>query len=105
MNDNTRAKHVRRTLILVAALATITGVGLSLGFAGRASAEEPKPMFMFVQLAEDFKADPAAKTLRLVNANQQTVYFSDRPVRLAGHLKMGDYLKEWTKAGGCPRFC
>jgi hypothetical protein len=98
------SKHVHRTLILVAALATIAGVGLTLGFTGRASAEEPKPMFMFVQLAEDLKADPAAKTLRLVNVNQQTVYFSDRPVRLAGHLKMADYLKEWTKAEGKDNF-
>jgi hypothetical protein len=52
-----------------------------------------------VQTADDLKADD--KTLRLVNVNQQTLYFSDRPVRIAGHLKMPDYLKEW-KAGEGP---
>jgi len=41
-----------------------------------------------VQIADDLKADPATNTLRFVKANQQTLYFSDRPQRIAGHLKM-----------------
>lgn len=48
---------------------------------------------MFVQTAEDLKADD--KTLRLVNVGQQTLYFSDRPVRIAGHLTMPAYMDEW----------
>jgi hypothetical protein len=48
--------------------------------------DENKIQLMFVQTAEDFKAD--GNTLRLVNVVQQTVYFSDRPVRIAGHLTM-----------------
>jgi hypothetical protein len=59
---------------------------------------------MFVQIAEDLKVDAAAKTLRLVKVNQQTLYFSDRPVRIAGHLKMADYLKEWTAKAGKDNF-
>ena len=59
---------------------------------------------MFVQIADDVKVDTAAKTIRLVNVNQQTLYFSDRPVRIAGHLKMGDYLKEWTAKAGKDNF-
>ena len=55
-------------------------------------------MFMFVQTSDDMKVDDTAHTLRLVNVAQQTIYFSDRPVRLAGHLTMSDYLKEWAKA-------
>ena len=52
---------------------------------------------MFVQSAEDIKVDPAARTFRLVKVNQQTLYFSDRPQRIAGHLKMADYLKTWDE--------
>ena len=59
---------------------------------------------MFAQIAEDVKLDTAAKTLRLVNVNQQTLYFSDRPVRIAGHIKMADYLKEWTAKAGDDNF-
>jgi len=32
-----------------------------------------------------------------VKVNQQVLYFSDRPVRIAGHLAMPDYLQEWTQ--------
>ena len=61
--------------------------------------DEKKIQLMFVQTADDFKAD--GKTLRLINAGQQTLYFSDRPVRIAGHLTMPAYMDEW-KAGEGP---
>ena len=69
------------------------------------NADEPKKLdqnkiqLMFVQTADDFKAD--GKTLRLINVAQQTLYFSDRPVRVAGHLTMPAYMDEW-KAGEGP---
>ena len=59
-------------------------------------ADAPKVQLMFVQTADDLKTD--GDTLRLVNVGQQTLYFSDRPVRVAGHLTMPAYLDEW-KAG------
>jgi hypothetical protein len=58
------------------------------------AASSETPQYMFVQIAEDVKVDAAAKTFRLVKVSQQTLYFSDRPVLIAGHLKMVDYLKE-----------
>lgn len=57
---------------------------------------------MFVQIADDFKAE--GQTLRLVNADRQSIYFADRPVRQAGHLSMVEYLKEWTAAAGANNF-
>ena len=63
-----------------------------------------KTQLMFVQSAEDLKVDTAKNTFRLVKVNQQTLYFSDRPERIAGHLKMADYLGEWTKAEGPDNF-
>jgi hypothetical protein len=67
-----------------------------------ARADEPKVQLMFVQTAESLKAD--AKTLRLVNVGQQTLFFADRPVRLAGHLTMPAYLTEWNKGAGPDNF-
>ena len=61
-----------------------------------AIAEDTDLQLLFVQTAADFRADVEAQTLRLVNVNQQTLYFSDRPNRIAGHVKMDDYLLEWT---------
>ena len=74
----------------------------SLSFAAETQetkAEKEKIQLMFVQTAEDLKADD--KTLRLVKVGQQTLYFSDRPVRMAGHLSMPAYMDEW-KAGAGP---
>ncbi len=88
-------KHARAAFLLVAAM-------LSTAEAATTSSEAPQ--LMFVQSAEDLKADPAKGTFRLVKVNQQTLYFSDRPQRIAGHLKMADYLKEWTAKAGKDNF-
>ncbi len=101
--DNRAMEHSRRNLIAVGALA-VAGLGLPIAFARKASADEPKPMLMFVQIAEDLKLDKAVQTLRLVKVAQQTLYFADRPERIAGHIKMADYLTEWTTKAGKDNF-
>ena len=55
---------------------------------------------LFVQVSEDLEVDSEASTLRLVNVSPQTLYFSDRPNRIAGHLKMEEFLDEWTEKAG-----
>ena len=67
-----------------------------------ATAADAKVQLMFVQSAASFKADD--KTLRLVNVSPQTIWFTDRPVRQAGHATMPNYLKEWTAAAGPNNF-
>jgi hypothetical protein len=67
-----------------------------------ARAAESKVQLMFVQTADDLRAD--GKTLRLVNVGRQTLFFSDRPVRLAGHLTMPAYLDEWKKGASANNF-
>ncbi len=81
--------------VFVLAAVTVSMAVCAATFTASAASQET-PQYMFVQVAEDVKVDAAAKTFRLVNVNQQTLYFTDRPVRIAGHLKMDDYLKEWT---------
>ena len=68
---------------------------LSLAACGTTGDSSAQPQLMFVQSAEDLKVDAAAGTFRLVRVNPQTLYFSDRPLRMAGNLKMADYLKTW----------
>jgi len=93
-----------RTLlaILLAALTMSMTVLVSTPATFAASSETPQ--YMFVQIAEDLEVDTTAKTFRLVNINRQTLYFSDRPIRIAGHIKMADYLKEWTAKAGKDNF-
>jgi hypothetical protein len=77
---------------------------LSTAASQTAPATTSKTQLMFVQSAEDLKVDPAKSTFRLVKVNQQTLYFSDRPERIAGHMKMDQYLTEWSKAEGPDNF-
>jgi hypothetical protein len=88
-----RTVHTRLLLMWLIALC-----GLPL-----ARAEDTnKVQLMFVQTADSLKADD--KTLRLVNVGQQTLYFSDRSVRIAGHLTMPAYLDEWQAGAGPDNF-
>jgi hypothetical protein len=84
----------------VAVLAAVILTMAACATTSTTSSKAPAPQLMFVQSADDLKVDPATSTFRLVKVSQQTLYFSDRPVRIAGHLKMADYLKEWTAKAG-----
>jgi hypothetical protein len=92
--------HTRRNCMTLAALSAVAAP-LALWCAQSAAADE-KVQLMFVQSAESFKSD--GKTLRLVNVSPQTIWFTDRPVRQAGHVTMPNYMKEWTAAAGKDNF-
>ena len=83
---------------MAASLAAVTAASLPM----QAAAADAKVQLMFVQSADSVKADD--KTLRLVNVSPQTIYFTDRPVRQAGHVTMSSYMKEWTAAAGPNNF-
>ena len=89
----------RRDLLVSAAL---TAAALLSTFPVSVSADDSKVQLMFVQTADGFKAD--AKTFRLVNVAKQTLFFADRPVRLAGHVTMSAYMTEWKKGEGANNF-
>ena len=93
-----RLNHAHPVLLLMALVLSMAAS------AKTATAAAETPQLMFVQSAEDLKVDPAKSTFRLVKVNQQTLYFSDRPQRIAGHIKMADYLKEWTAKAGKDNF-
>jgi hypothetical protein len=90
-----------RTLFAATALLAAGAASLPLAAAETAA---PKPQLMFVQTSQSMTSDPATKTIRLVNVNPQSLYFADRPVRLAGHINMADYMKEWTSKAGKDNF-
>jgi hypothetical protein len=92
---------VIQVFILAAVILSMTACATT---STTSSTSSETPQYMFVQIAEDVNVEPAARTFRLVNVSQQTLYFSDRPVRIAGHLKMADYLKEWTAKAGTDNF-
>lgn len=114
----------RRTFVALAALATsLIPFKKVLGQTGQSTTPDTTPdpthetkettssqtpsqtvEVMFVQTAQDLIVDSDAKTLRLVKVNQQTLYFSDRPDRVAGHLTMAAYMDEWQWSEGANDF-
>jgi len=88
----------RREVLIAALLAAAALASLPM----QAGAAVAQMQLMFVQSADGLKADD--KTLRLVNVSQQAIWFSDRPVRQAGHMSLKDYMKEWTAAAGPNNF-
>lgn len=93
----------RRGLIAATLAAAVFGSVALLAPTVRA-ADAPKPTLMFVQVAEGMTADPTTKTVRLVGVSPSTIFFADRPVRLAGHVRMPEYLEEWTPKAGKDNF-
>jgi len=88
---------MRITLYALLGAAAALLAGCAGSQAPDADAGGSKAQLMFVQTAEDLRIDAARSTLRLVKVNPQTLYFSDRPQRIAGNLKMADYLKTWKE--------
>ena len=60
-----------------------------------AGAEEPELHLLFVQGATSMQADTDAMTLRLVGVTEQTIYFSDRPQRVAGIVETKNFVGHW----------
>jgi hypothetical protein len=97
-------------LFLATTLLTITGWGFPVITSAQnvptkqEKSSDQKVQLMFVQTSEDLKVNSKDKTLRLVNVNPQTLYFSDRPKRVAGNLTMPAYFDEWTAKAGTDNF-
>ena len=91
----------RRGFLAAATVLAAAPLTCSLPLA-QAKEEKEQIQLMFVQTADDFKAD--AKTLRLIKVGQQILYFSDRPKRIAGHLTMQAYMEEWQAGAGPDNF-
>jgi hypothetical protein len=103
VSENHKTGMTRRRLMTVSAIMAAGGPFAAIMSSRPASAEN-KPQLMFVQLSEGIKVDEAAKKLRLVKVSPQTLYFSDRPERIAGHVKNAKYLEEWTSKAGADNF-
>ena len=88
---------MRLIAYMLAAVAAAALAGCAGSQTAGADSGGSQAQLMFVQIAEDLRVDAARSTLRLVKVNPQTLYFSDRPKRIAGNLTTADYLKTWKE--------
>jgi hypothetical protein len=77
-----------------AGLALLVLIGVTSTFGGALAAADEVHL-LFVQNAPDVAVK--GDELRLKNVNPATLFFSDRPRRMAGQLKLEEWQKLWTK--------
>ncbi len=90
--DGGRASR-RQVLAGTAAFAS----ALTLAQAGRAQTDDGKSAdFLFVQTAKGMAFDADQNRLTLRGASPVTLFFSDRPERIAGNMKTEDFVPFWS---------
>ena len=57
--------------------------------------DSKKPSYLFVQTAGSGEFDGKTLTLKIVSPI--TIYFSDRPNRIAGHMPLKKFVENWNK--------
>src|SRR4051794_38508349 len=63
-----------------------------------AGAEDPKTIeCLLVQTAKGLTFDAATNTLRLTGVSPVTLFFSDRPERIAGNMKTAAFVPFWSR--------
>jgi len=86
---------VPRSLAAAAAFALAASLLGAITFA--TAAEEKKADFLFVQSAKSMSFDPDTNKLTLENVSPVTVFFTDRPERIAGNMKTAAFVPFWSE--------
>lgn len=80
----------RRNLVLTAS-------ALAAGLAAGARAEGAENVdYLVVQTSKELTFDKATNRLTLVGVSPVTLFFSDRPERIAGNMKTTDFVPFWS---------
>jgi len=89
---------MKKSLLLTVGLAALAAAP-AIRSADTASAPDQKIQLLFVQNSAGVTFDQQKGTLRLLNVTPSTLFFSDRPVRLAGHLHTQlEFLPMWGES-------
>jgi hypothetical protein len=83
----------RRNFIAASALTATSLVAARSAFAQ--GGQEPE--FLFVQSAKGMTFDKAASKVTLTGVSPATVFFSDRPDRIAGNMTTAAFIPFWSK--------
>ncbi len=79
----------RRAILATAATAALAG-------GARLRADESQADFLFVQTARGMTFDSGSMTLTLMEVTPTTLFFSDRPERIAGNMHTADFVPFWS---------
>jgi hypothetical protein len=89
-------KIARRSLVAAAAMATTSLV--SVASKSQPAPADPKEAdFLFVQSSKGMRFDKAKSELTLVGVSPVTIFFTDRPERIAGNMKTSRFIPFWSE--------
>ena len=93
VEHSSTAKTTRRTFLKVGAAAA--GAALLGATLGQAKDKQEEVQLLFVQTAHDVVMGKGRLTL--IGVSPTTLFFSDRPKRIAGHMTTEDFVLEWKE--------
>jgi hypothetical protein len=91
------SRPTRRGLVAVAAVATTSLVSAAASHAQPAPAAPKEADFLFVQSAKGMTFDKATSALTLTGVSPVTIFFTDRPERIAGNMKTSRFVPFWSE--------
>jgi hypothetical protein len=81
----------RRNLVIA------TSTLLAAGISTRAFADDAEAVdYLLVQTSKGLAFDKATSTLSLIDVSPVTLFFSDRPERIAGNMKTSAFIPFWS---------
>jgi hypothetical protein len=86
----------RRRFIAAALAAPVLPVGAAMAQAVKGEQAAKEADFLFVQTAKSMSFDKSTNKLTLEGVSSTTLFFSDRPERLAGNMKTTSFVPFWS---------
>jgi len=86
----------RRNFTITTALAG-SSIALGKSISVRAATEQKIADFLFVQTSKKMTFDKSTNKLTLVDVAPMTIFFTDRPERLAGNMKTSAFIPFWSE--------
>jgi hypothetical protein len=93
-----RTTMTTRRNVFIGASALVASASAVRAAAQTASPPDAQKLadFLFVQTAKGFSFDKATNTLTLTGISPVTLFFSDRPERIAGNMKTASFVPFWS---------
>jgi hypothetical protein len=87
----------RREFIATALVAPVFPLGSALAQGVKEKEQAKQADFLFVQTAKGMSFDKSTNKLTLDGISSSTLFFSDRPERIAGNMKTTAFVPFWSK--------
>lgn len=89
-------KFIRSLLLILCCLGLAAGKAAAAE-SGNKAQQKPGTDFLFVQTAKAMTFDKASNRLTLIGVSPVTLFFSERPDRIAGNMETAAFIPFWSR--------